>query len=96
MVSSGIQNVSIIDRVRHQDVWSALCLISGAVVFYFAAVSLGLKDTSGQTVEAINQIPDIVWSNLEQKRPAAITLLQQIRSDIPQYITIPLVLVLVL
>ena len=26
VVSSGIQNVSIIDRVRHQGVWSALCL----------------------------------------------------------------------
>jgi len=96
VVSSGIQNVSIIDRVRHQGVWSALCLISGAVVFYFAAVSLGLKDTSGQAVEAINQIPEIVWSNLEQQRPAAVTLLQQVRSGVPQYMAIPLVLVLVL
>ena len=96
VVSSGIQNVSIIDRVRHQGVWSALCLISGAVVFYFAAVSLGLEDTSGQAVQAINQIPDTVWSNLEQQRPAAVTLLQQVRSGVPQYMAIPLVLVLVL
>ena len=62
-------------------------------MFYFAAVSLGLKDTSGQAVEAINQIPDIVWSNLEQQRPAAVTLLQQVRSGVPQYMAIPLVLV---
>ena len=94
VVSSGIQNVSIIDRVRHQGIWSALCLISGAIVFYFVAVSLGLKDTSGQAVEAINQIPDTVWSNLEQQRPAAVTLLQQVRSGVPQYMANPLVLVL--
>lgn len=96
VVSSGIQNVSIIDRVRHQGVWSILCLLSSAVVFYFVGVSLGLEDTSGQASQAISQIPDTVWSNLEQQRPAAVTLLQQVRAGVPYYMVIPLILVLVL
>ncbi len=96
VVSSGIQNVSIIDRVRHQGVWSVLCLLAGAVVFYFVAVSLGLKDTSGQAAQAVSQIPDTVWTNLEQQRPAAVTLLQQVKAGVPYYMVVPLILVLVL
>lgn len=96
VVSSGIQGVSIIDRVRHQGVWSLLCLIAGAIVFYAAAVGMGLPDTTGQAAQAINQIPNAVWDGLAEKRPAAVTLLQQVKAGVPYFMMIPLVLVLVL
>jgi len=35
VVSSGIQGVEVIDRVRHQGVWSISCLILAAVLFLF-------------------------------------------------------------
>ncbi|MBQ4469924.1 MAG: Na+/H+ antiporter NhaC family protein, partial [Synergistaceae bacterium] len=47
VVSSSLQGVQIVDRVRHQGVWSFLCLVAGAVTFYFAAVNMGLPDTAG-------------------------------------------------
>ena len=60
VVSSGMQNVSVIDRVRHQGVWSALCLALGVAAFYLASVSMGLSDVAGSAEEAIRQIPDTV------------------------------------
>ena len=96
VVSSGIQGVSIIDRVRHQGVWSLLCLLLGVVVFYAAAVGMGLPDTAGQAAQAISQIPDGVWASLAEKRPAAVTLLEQVKAGVPYFMMIPLALVLVL
>ena len=57
VVSSSLQGVQITDRVRSQGVWSFLCLVAGAVAFYYAAVSMGLPDTIGNANEAIAQIP---------------------------------------
>lgn len=96
VVSSSLQGVQIVDRVRHQGVWSALCLIAGAAAFYFAAVSMGLPDVVGNANEAIAQIPDTVWAALQEKRPAAVTLLNQVRAGVPYYMIIPLICVLVL
>ena len=96
VVSSSLQGVAIVDRVRHQGVWSGLCLILGAVAFYFAAVSMGLPDTVGNANEAIAQIPESVWAALSEKRPAAVTLLNQVRAGVPYYMVVPLVCVLVL
>ncbi len=96
VVSSSLQGVKIVDRVRHQGVWSFLCLVCGAVAFYYAAVSMGLPDTVGNASEAIAQIPDTVWAALEEKRPAAVTLLNQVKAGVPYYMVIPLVAVLVL
>lgn len=96
VVSSGMQNVSVIDRVRHQGVWSALCLALGVAAFYLASVSMGLSDVAGSAEEAIRQIPDTVWAALEEKRPAAVTLLHQVQAGVPYYMVIPLVLVLIM
>ena len=96
VVSSSLQGVQITDRVRHQVVWSLLCLITGAIAFYFAAVYMGLPDTIANPSEAITQIPQSVWDALNEKRPAAITLLNQVRAGVPYYMIIPLILVLVL
>lgn len=96
VVSSSLQGVVITDRVRHQGVWSFLCLVAGAAAFYFAAVGMGLPDTIGNANEAITQIPQSVWDALQEKRPAAVTLLNQVRAGVPYYMIIPLIFVLVL
>lgn len=97
VVSSSLQGVVITDRVRHQGVWSFLCLICGVAAFYFAAVNMGLPDTVGNANEAIAQIPSSVWDALQEKRPAAVTLLKQVQAGgLSWYMVIPLIAVLVL
>lgn len=96
VVSSSLQGVQITDRVRTQGVWSFLCLVAGAVAFYYAALNMGLPDTVGNPNEAIAQIPQSVWDALQEKRPAAVTLLNQVKAGVPYYMVIPLICVLVL
>lgn len=92
IVSSGIQEVEVIDRVRHQGVWSGLCLIIGAIIFYVA--SMGMPGTTAQASEAISQIPPVVWRALSEERPSAVTLLNLVREGVPYYMVIPLILVI--
>ncbi|MDY2984378.1 MAG: Na+/H+ antiporter NhaC family protein [Synergistes jonesii] len=92
IVSSGIQQVEVIKRVRHQGVWSLLCLVSGAVIFYLA--SLGLSEVTAQASEAIAQIPEEVWQTLGEERPSAVTLLKLVKTGVPYYLVIPLVIVI--
>ena len=93
VVSSGIQGVEVIHRIRHQGVWSIICLVLAAVVFIIA--SLGMPAVVGNASDAINEIPVDVWANLEAKRPAAVALLEQVQTGVPFYMVIPLLLVLV-
>lgn len=94
IVSSGIQEVEIIKRVRHQGVWSFLCLAISAVVFYFVGVTLGLPSTTGQAADAIAQIPQDVWTALAEERPSAVTLLELVKAGVPAYMILPLIIVL--
>lgn len=94
VVSSGIQGVEIIKRVRHQGVWSLLCLISSALAFYFVAVGMGLPGTSGNAIQAIAEIPQGVWTKLAEERESAVTLLRQVQAGVPLIMLTPLVLVL--
>ena len=97
VVSSSLQGVQITDRVRHQGVWSFLCLVCGVAAFYFAAVNMGLPDTAGDANAAIAQIPQSVWDALAEKRAAAVTLLKQVQAGgLSWYMVLPLVAVLVL
>lgn len=97
VVSSTLQGVAITDRVRHQGVWSLLCLGLGAVTFYVAAVMMGLPDTVGNHGAVISEIPDSVWTALAEKRPAAVTLLRQVQAGgLSWYMVLPLAAVLVL
>ena len=59
-------------------------------------MNMGLPDTLGNANDAIAQIPQSVWEALNEKRPAAVTLLNQVRAGVPYYMVIPLVCVLVL
>lgn len=93
VVSSGIQRVEVIDRIRSQGVWSILCLVLVAVCFF--TISLGLPGEAGNANEAIKQIPQEVFDNLLVERPSAVELLNQVQSGVPVYMVIPLILVLI-
>jgi len=92
VVSSGIQGVEVIDRVRHQGVWSISCLILAAVLFF--VFSLGLPGDVKSAADAIEQIPDEVYTTLAEERPSAVNLLNQVKEGVPLYMIIPLILVI--
>lgn len=93
VVSSGIQGVEVIDRVRHQGVWSISCLILAAVLFF--VFSLGLPGDVKSAADAIEQIPDEVYTTLAEERPSAVNLLNQVKEGVPFYMIIPLILVII-
>ena len=69
IVSSGIQGVEVVRRIRHQGVWSGLVLLTGIILFGVAGITMGLPGTAGNGADAINQIPQEVWVKLaEEKR----------------------------
>ena len=94
VLSSGIRNVEVMDRVRHQGVWSLICLVVSAVLFYLVSASMGLESTASDATKAVAAIPAEIWETLKVKRPSAIALLNQVQSGVPIYMVIPLVLVL--
>ena len=83
IVSSGIQRVEVIRRIRHQGVWSGLVLLSGIILFAVAGFTMGLPSTVGDPAEAINSIPADVWTALAEKREAAVKLLEQVKNGVP-------------
>lgn len=94
VVSSGIHKVEVIHRIRHQGVWSVSCLLLAAIVIFIVGAGMGLPDVVGNAGDAINQIPEEVWSNLNAERPSAVTLLNQVQDGVPFYMVIPLILVI--
>jgi Na+/H+ antiporter NhaC len=94
VVSSGIQGVEVIDRIRHQGVWSVLCLVTTGIIFFVCGLGLPGQTTNG--AEAIAAIPPEVFDFLSAERPAAVDLLNQIEAGVPIYMVIPLILVIVL
>ncbi|WP_291259018.1 Na+/H+ antiporter NhaC family protein, partial [Fusobacterium sp.] len=95
IVSSGIQGVEVVKRIRHQGVWSGLILISGIICFGVAGVVMGLPSVTGDGATAINQIPAEVWTKLAEERESAVILLNQVKHGVPVYMVIPLILVLI-
>ncbi len=93
VVSSGIQEVEVIDRIRHQGVWSIICLFLSAILFII--FSLNLPSTVGTVSQAIEQIPNDAWTYLSEESPAAIDLLGQIQEGVPFYMGTPLLIVLI-
>lgn len=90
VLSSGVHEVEVIDRVRHQGAWSITCLLVSAVIFFIASASMGLGGTVGNANEAIAAIPKEVWDTLMVERPSAVTLLEQVQSGVPMYLLVPL------
>ncbi|MEG2322886.1 MAG: Na+/H+ antiporter NhaC family protein [Anaerovoracaceae bacterium] len=94
VVSSGIQGVEVVDRIRHQGIWSISCLILAAIVFYFVSVSMGLSTASTDGANVIDQIPKDVLASLAMEKPEAVDLLNQIKTGVPYYMILPLLLVI--
>ncbi|MBW9155808.1 Na+/H+ antiporter NhaC family protein [Clostridium tagluense] len=95
VVSSGIQKVEVIHRIKHQGGWSLICLTITAIMFYVVSVVMGLPTVSGNAADAIGKIPKEVWVSLEKARPSAVELLNQVKTGVPMYMIIPLLIVLV-
>lgn len=94
VLSCGMQDVRIIDRVKHQSVWSILCLLIAGVLFFLAG--LRLPNVQGDVVQAIAQIPESAYAALAQERPSALLLLSQVQQGVPLYMVIPLLIVIVM
>ncbi|WP_027631795.1 Na+/H+ antiporter NhaC family protein [Clostridium hydrogeniformans] len=95
IVSSGIQKVEVMHRIRHQGVWSLMCLVLSAITFYLVSLYMGLPTTVGNAADAINSIPKEAFETLAVEKPAAIELLNQVKSGVPYYMVIPLILVII-
>lgn len=94
VLSCGMQDVKIIDRIKHQLVWSAGCLVIALVIFYLAGSQL--PNTQGDVQEALRQIPPEAYAALEEQRPSAVLLLEQVKSGVPYYLILPMLIVIVL
>lgn len=96
IVSSGIQGVEVVDRIRTQGIWSVSCLILAGIVFYIAGSVMGLSTAPASTEGVLDSIPESAFAYLETQRPEAIDLLNQVEGGVPLYMIIPLVLVITL
>lgn len=94
IVSSGIQGVEVVDRVRTQGVWSILCLLAAIVVFFVVGMAMGLSSADVDTSRILDTIPQSAMDFLAEERPQAVDLLEQVRGGVPYYMVIPLVLVI--
>ncbi len=92
VLSCGMQNVKIIDRVKHQLFWSLGCLAVALGIFYTAGMHL--PAVQGNVSEAIAQIPEDVLLRLGEERPSAKLLLDQVAGGVPFYMVIPVLVVI--
>lgn len=94
IVSSGIQGVQVVDRIRSQGVWSICCLILAAIAFVVAGTIMGLPNVTASADGVMDQIPQSSLDYLATERPEAIDLLNQVESGVALYMIIPLILVI--
>nr|WP_312216171.1 Na+/H+ antiporter NhaC family protein [Clostridioides sp.] len=95
VVSSGIHDVQVVDRVKSQGPWSLVCLVASVIIIYLIGVKMGLPTDAASATSAVDKIPVEVMKNLEVQRPSAVELLNQVKNGVPYYMAIPLILVLV-
>ncbi len=94
VLSCGMQDVKIIDRIKHQMAWCFGCLAVALVIFYFAGARL--PNVQGDVQAALDSIPQEAYVALEERRPSAVLLLEQVKIGVPYYMVIPMLLVIVL
>ena len=94
VLSCGMQDVKIIDRLKHQLIWAFSSLAIALVIVYFAG--MGLPSTQGDLAVAISNIPDSALESLAEQRPSALVLLEQVKTGVPYYMIIPLIVVILL
>ena len=97
VLACGMQDVKIIDRLKHQLIWAFGCLAIALTVFTLIGIFVyDLPSTQGDVASAIAQIPEEAYEALREKRPSALALLNQVESGVPFYMIIPLIVVIVL
>ena len=79
---------------RFSGVWSLLCLIAAAVMFYVAGSSVAGSGVAVKASEAIAQIPESVWTKLAEERESAVILLKQVKGGVPYMMIVPFIVVL--
>lgn len=92
VLSCGMQDVKIIDRLKHQLVWAFGALTLAVIVVFFAGISL--PNTQGDVTAAIAQIPQEAKDALAVERPSALMLLGQVEHGVSYLMIIPLVIVI--
>lgn len=96
IVSSGIQGVEVIDRVRSQGVWSIMCLALAAITTFIAGIIMGLPTGKIDASGVMASVPQSAIDYLAQERPEAIDLLNQVEKGVSWYMILPLLLVIIL
>ena len=94
IVSSGIQGVEVVHRIRTQGVWSVSCLILAAIAFFIAGTVMGLPSGTVVANNVLDTVPQSALDYLAVERPAAIDLLTQVQEGVSYIMIIPLLLVL--
>jgi len=94
IVSSGIQGVQVVDRIRSQGVWSVSCLVLAAICFFVAGIVMGLPNDAVEAKNVMDTVPQSALDFLAVERPGAIDLLNQVQNGVAFYMIIPLLLVL--
>ena len=95
VLACGMQNVKIIDRLKHQLVWAFASLALAIVIITTVGVFVyDLPNTQGDVASAISQIPENARLALAEERPSALLLLEQVENGVPFFMVIPLVLVI--
>lgn len=94
ILSSGLQNVKVVDRIRAQGVWSVLCLILAAICFYVVSVSMGLPETVGDPSQILASMSPETIQVLMEERPSVLVLLEQVQTGVPLYMIIPVIIVI--
>ena len=95
VLSCGMQDVKIIDRLKHQLIWAfgSLALALGVVTLVGIFV-YDLPSTQGDVAAAISQIPEEAREALATERPSALALLDQVEAGVPYFMVIPLIVVI--
>ena len=94
VLSCGLQDVKIIDRLKHQIGWVLGCMALGLAVLFLCSV--GLPDTAADASTAIANIPLSAREALAAERPSALALLEQVETGVPYYMILPLIVVILL
>ena len=72
-----------------------MCLIITAIIIFVVSLGMHLPTDVANANLAIDAIPPEAWSAIEAQKPAAVELLNQVKSGVPFYMVIPLILVIV-
>ena len=100
VLACGMQDVKIIDRLKHQLIWAFSCLlIALALVTCVGVFVYDLPNTPGDVSAAISNVleDETIKNNLiAEGRESAVQLLQDVKDGVPYYMIIPMVLVIAL